>query len=251
MIKMHFSIVLKYLLLTTLILLFNLLNLPSLSGQTHKLSTSVDAPLLGSGGLAFGLSIPLQKKLPVLKKEDIMRLDPQLIRPTFDQIATRQYYDWAQKTSDITLNASILSPLVLLLDQRSRNETGTIGLMYLEAFLINNGITGLFKAGFKRTRPYVYNPNADFPLKMKPNARLSFFSGHASNSATFSFFAAKVFSDNNPDNKWSPVVWSTAAILPAVTGYMRVKAGKHFPTDVIVGYAVGAAVGILIPALHK
>ena len=67
--------------------------------------------------------------------------------------------------------------------------------------------------------------------------------------ATFSFFTAKVFSDTNPNSKLRPWVWSSAALLPAVTGYLRVKGGKHFPTDVIVGYAVGAAIGILVPGI--
>ena len=40
-------------------------------------------------------------------------------------------------------------------------------------------------------------------------------------------------------------------MLPAVTGYLRFKAGKHFPTDIIVGYGVGATIGYLVPELHK
>ncbi len=43
-----------------------------------------------------------------------------------------------------------------------------------------------------------------------------------------------------------------AALIPPVTvGYLRIKAMRHFPTDVITGLAVGAAVGILVPHLHK
>ena len=30
----------------------------------------------------------------------------------------------------------------------------------------------------------------------------------------------------------------------------RIRAGKHFPTDVLTGAAVGAAVGSLLPHLH-
>ncbi|MEM9023429.1 MAG: phosphatase PAP2 family protein, partial [Bacteroidota bacterium] len=39
--------------------------------------------------------------------------------------------------------------------------------------------------------------------------------------------------------------------VPATTGLMRVLAGKHFPTDVITGYAVGGAIGFLVPHLHR
>ncbi len=46
-------------------------------------------------------------------------------------------------------------------------------------------------------------------------------------------------------------LWSFSAYIPALTGYFRVKAGKHFTTDVMAGYAVGAFTGWLIPHLHK
>ena len=46
-------------------------------------------------------------------------------------------------------------------------------------------------------------------------------------------------------------MWSGAFLIPATTAYLRVKAGRHFPTDVIAGYATGAIVGYLIPHLHK
>jgi membrane-associated phospholipid phosphatase len=36
----------------------------------------------------------------------------------------------------------------------------------------------------------------------------------------------------------------------ALIGVARVAAGSHFPTDVLVGAAAGAAIGIAIPALH-
>lgn len=63
---------------------------------------------------------------------------------------------------------------------------------------------------------------------------------------------AKVFSDYNPQlgaKKW--LLFGAALIPPAFVGYYRYKALKHFPTDIIVGTAIGAAVGILVPHLHK
>jgi membrane-associated phospholipid phosphatase len=35
------------------------------------------------------------------------------------------------------------------------------------------------------------------------------------------------------------------------TGLLRVLAGKHFPTDVIVGAVAGSAVGLTVPFLHR
>jgi membrane-associated phospholipid phosphatase len=70
-------------------------------------------------------------------------------------------------------------------------------------------------------------------------------------TAAATFFAAKVFTDFNPDSKLKPYVWTAAAIVPAVVGYQRLRAGKHFLTDNLLGYGVGMACGILIPELHK
>jgi hypothetical protein len=42
-----------------------------------------------------------------------------------------------------------------------------------------------------------------------------------------------------------------AAVVPAFPGLMRVKAGKHFATDVMAGYAFGALLGYFIPHMHK
>jgi len=47
------------------------------------------------------------------------------------------------------------------------------------------------------------------------------------------------------------LIWSAAVLIPAVTGFSRVNTHNHFPTDVIVGYIVGAAIGYLIPVIHK
>ena len=63
---------------------------------------------------------------------------------------------------------------------------------------------------------------------------------------------AKVYSDYHPElgNKkyW---LYGAALIPPLIVGYYRIKAMRHFPTDVITGLAVGAAVGILVPHLHR
>ncbi|MEQ8424859.1 MAG: phosphatase PAP2 family protein, partial [Cyclobacteriaceae bacterium] len=79
------------------------------------------------------------------------------------------------------------------------------------------------------------------------------FSGHTSHTAAASFFMAKVISDYHPNmNKGARIIlWSAAVYIPALTATLRVKAGKHFPSDVVAGYAVGAFAGWLIPQLHK
>jgi len=80
----------------------------------------------------------------------------------------------------------------------------------------------------------------------------SFFSGHVSMAAGASFFMAKVYSDYHPElgaKKWW--LYSAALIPPAFVGYFRYRGFMHFPTDILLGTAVGAAVGVLRPHFHK
>jgi membrane-associated phospholipid phosphatase len=42
-----------------------------------------------------------------------------------------------------------------------------------------------------------------------------------------------------------------ASIPPLVTGWLRMKALAHFPSDVLAGYLIGGGFGILIPQLHR
>ena len=69
--------------------------------------------------------------------------------------------------------------------------------------------------------------------------------------AILSVFAAKVYNDLYPDSRWRKWVWVGALAVPAATAWYRYRAGKHFPTDVTVGYAIGAGLAWLVPTLHK
>jgi membrane-associated phospholipid phosphatase len=87
--------------------------------------------------------------------------------------------------------------------------------------------------------------------KTSTDARISFFSGHASMTAAISFFTAKVFTEYIEDNTAKILIWTGAALLPAATAISRVNTHWHFPTDVMMGYAIGAFVGYIIPELHR
>jgi membrane-associated phospholipid phosphatase len=70
-------------------------------------------------------------------------------------------------------------------------------------------------------------------------------------AAASMFFMAKVYSDYHPNSRWRYAVWTVAALSPATTALLRVRAGKHFPIDVALGYVVGAATGYLVPFAHQ
>lgn len=96
----------------------------------------------------------------------------------------------------------------------------------------------------KRSRPLVYNTSLPLGDRQDKDAQRSFFAGLTIATASVTFFAAKVFNDFNPDSKLKTCVWTTTAFVPVVVVYQRLRAGKHFLTDNILGYAVGAGLGI-------
>lgn len=169
---------------------------------------------------------------------------------SFDRGATNNFSSSAQKISDAILYTGATLPFIMYFNHRCRAQEASVALMGIETILITNGLTNIAKASFKRFRPFTYNEDVPNELKLESGARLSFFSGHASNTAAMFFFSAKVLTEIHPDMKNKYLVWTAAATIPAAISYFRYKAGKHFPTDVITGYAVGAAVGYLIPTIH-
>jgi len=168
---------------------------------------------------------------------------------SFDRGAIRSYRK--ATASDVLVGASIVLPLTLLADDQIRRDWKVVGVMWGETLLLETGLNNLVKGLSRRTRPYVYDQQTPLSRKANPDARASFYSGHTSAAAAMSFFTGRVFSDYLSDRKTRICLWSAAASYPVVVAILRVESGKHFPSDVIVGYVAGAAIGYVIPELHK
>ncbi|MEO1514283.1 MAG: phosphatase PAP2 family protein [Bacteroidota bacterium] len=222
----------------------------STTNSPYDLHWKKEVPLL-----SFGLGSTIGGVLIVKNVEPYAFTNAQLLPPTpigsFDESARSNWSHDYDKASDVLMYGSILLPLSLGLDKEIRRDYMKIGMLFSQTFTITQGLTAMTKGLVKRDRPYLFNPDAPLSEKQSRSARLSFFSGHTATVSSLSFFSAKVWTDYHPDSKWKPLVWSVAAVLPAATGYFRYKAGKHYPSDVITGYAVGALVGFVVPHLHK
>ncbi len=227
------------------------LMLGSLPAQSpYSLNTGREILIGSPGAGALGASILLDRRIEPLTPEQISALDANDV-PGIDRWVTRQWSVPAQRTSDRFLFGSLILPVTLALDQPSRGNFGQVSLITLESLLLTAGLTNLTKTLVKRPRPFTYNPDLPMELKLEKDSRYSFFSGHTSITSTMSFLTAKMYHDFYPESDARPYVWASAALIPAITGYLRVRGGKHYLTDVLVGYGVGAAIGILVPQLHK
>jgi len=124
-------------------------------------------------------------------------------------------------------------------------------IMLLELAMFNFAVNNITKYGFQRPRPYVYNAVLQPGETLSKTVRTSFVSGHTSFAASNSFFAAALFQRAYPDSPFVPYVYLTASAVPIATGIYRVRAGKHYYSDVIAGSITGAAVAYLVVQLHK
>ena len=181
--------------------------------------------------------------------DQINALDRNTIK-LFDRNATYNWNKTAARWSDGIMIGTGVLPLLFLADKRSRKDFAKVSTIYAEIFLVNVGLTNLTKELVKRKRPYSYNPNVSMEEKLKKDAQHSFFSGHVSLTSAMTFGFAQMYQDYFPNSPAKPGVWFAAAVVPLITAILRNRAGKHYWSDVMVGYLVGASVGILIPRLH-
>lgn len=240
-----------------LLLLFSLSSPTALIAQSsssgpYHLSLKRELMFGGAGGLALGLGTYFQNQLdadkPLLSE---LSLTAYKDVNAFDRLGTNIGSKRARLWSDLSRDAGIGIGSLLIFGRETRRDAGKLAILYTETMLLTSGLTNLTKASFRRSRPYVFAPDWDPDRPLKSGDRASFLSGHTSLAAAGSFFFATVFSDYYPESKLKRYVWGAAITIPALTGYLRVRAAKHFPTDVIAGYALGAGIGYLVPTLHK
>ena len=183
---------------------------------------------------------------------EINRLNPDGLS-SFDKAAIYNSSTKAASYSDFFRTSMTLLPIYFVSNHHTKEDVWPLVAMSLEVLSTTFGLTNLAKNIARRPRPFAYNPEIPLENKLKIDAKRSFFSGHTSHTAAFTFFMAKVVTDYHPNMKkgFKAVMWSGAVLIPATTAYLRVKAGRHFPTDVMAGYAVGALVGFIVPHLHK
>lgn len=157
----------------------------------------------------------------------------------------------AEDWSDYMHYSAMLLPLTVLIPNKMDDNLKTISVMLVEAISLNLSTTFLTKYLARRPRPFIYNPQTVLADKQTRAATESFVSGHTSNAAMLSVFSATVFNDLFPESKWRTPIWAAALTIPAAVGILRVESGKHFPTDVLAGYGLGALIGYLVPTLHR
>jgi len=238
------------------------LSLPSqphfIGGSPLAANLSIDLPIvLGLGSALLGMTIS-DPQLPPPSCSPLC--DAQTVNE-LDRVSIGWHSKPARTASDILLGMNLVLPVMLdLIDvAASRPPDALRGylqdlLILSEVFVVNSGINGLFKYAVRRPRPFLYDTDMDaFSLsdRQDVDSGLSFYSGHSSSAFAMATAGSYLFTLRHPRSKWVIPIWIFSEALAATTASMRVLAGKHFITDVLVGAVMGSAVGLLIPYLHR
>ena len=154
---------------------------------------------------------------------------------------------WAGTASDVVvLGVMGGAALAALAGAPSEQRTGNAAV-FGETIAAAYAATGWLKATVGRERPVLYTADAPAAADDPDNQR-SFPSGH-----TAAAFGAAVSYLVVSERQHLPHRTRNTVLLfgGAVTvGALRVAAGRHFPTDVLAGAALGSLIGWLVPTLH-
>jgi membrane-associated phospholipid phosphatase len=207
----------------------------------YDVRPAVDLPL--TAALLVGAGIPY--------------LIPDLITPRcpcdphevnrFDRWAIGHHSAAASTASDVTAALAVLVPPAADALRLGATSALAADLIVLgETLAVNSALVVAAKYATQRPLPLTYAGDPAY-LEAQGGYR-SFYSGHTSTVVAALTASAWTLRWRYGEQVWPWVVDGAAG---ASVGVERILAGRHFPTDVIVGAAAGFAVGTAVPWLHR
>lgn len=216
----------------------------------YRLEAWREGLLIGGAAAGAGAAAIIGHSQEPLTAGDIERLSRNSING-FDRGATREFNDAVSDASWVLAGAVVAAPLSLLFDSDVRRDWREFSFMYTETMALAVVLPAIGKSSVQRIRPLVYNPDIPLERKLALDPKGSFFSRHTTVAFASAVFLCTVYDRYNPDSRAKMYLWTGSIAAAAGVGYMRYESGRHFPTDIIVGAAVGSALGWGIPALHR
>ena len=233
-----------------LIALFLLMANPCIwASHPYESSLRFDLPLgLGAAGVAaFGqyrLSQMEPRQTPY-NRDDLLPWDRPFAGTWNSQAA--QASDWLAVVGTFPLVVGVAS---VQNGTMGWGDFGTQFLMLYEVLALQSGINLAVRSLQVWPRPFTLG-NQGGAERQEGQASGSFYSGHSSAAFSVAVFSSVWFSEVYPHSRWRSWVWAGSLSLAALTAGLRVVAGKHYPSDVIVGALVGGLIGWAVPMWHQ
>ncbi|MBL7812252.1 MAG: phosphatase PAP2 family protein [Bacteroidetes bacterium] len=151
------------------------------------------------------------------------------------------------RAADVTLIATGAAA-ALWWGMGNANNRRTFGVITAENVWLTWNCTQTIKMLVNRPRPYARSMTSPYPKK---DDAWSFVSGHSSVAgATLASVWLLGPSSGHMSAQRQKILVGTTGILALGTAVLRVCAGKHYPSDVLAGFALGMGVAWLNTKLH-
>ena len=214
---------------------------------THRLDPAIDVPMLViptviAAGNFLATTAPPPACSPLCKPGPLNDLDR--------SFAGLWAPEWALATDLAVAGAGAVALATLLIEEAPLAALQD-AVVITEAVLWTVALSTVTKVATRRPRPFLYSDRAPLWRREGTDAGWSFFSGHVATAAVLTTATVTIFAKRDPN---SPAPWVALAVGSALTTFVaigRVQSGRHFPTDVMAGAAIGAAFGYLVPLMHE
>lgn len=173
--------------------------------------------------------------------------------PHFDRAVEGYLSETAHASSNITATLTIGLPVAAQFSDGFSPAFSKALVVEAQAISATLVVNTLVKELVNRPRPYTHNVHAMGLCREKSvdgEADVSFPSGHSANSFAGAVAGSLLYTARVNDSAARHVMWGVEFALAAATAELRVFAGRHYRSDVLVGSALGAAFGVLVPWLH-
>jgi len=149
-----------------------------------------------------------------------------------------------------TLGAGLVVDWIALRDEYDPWDSAGIDAGW---FFSNTLTTRVAKVAAGRERPFVepcgLDPDYVSSCDAGSDGNASFFSGHASESATLAGLLCARHLHRRERGRADLAICGAAVAASAATGVLRITADQHWATDVLVGWISGGIFGYVLPSL--
>ncbi|MFN3951987.1 MAG: phosphatase PAP2 family protein [Thermaurantimonas sp.] len=204
--------------------------------------------LIGNVALAGSNSV-LRGSLQVPEPEQILLLDKDRLF-FIDRVTYQPFNHSVERASHYMMLSAISLPLLLAPLCQSGGELFTLGVIGLETYMTTYLTIQTLKLLTRRPRPVMYSNDYNISEYKGIQSLNSFPSGHAAMAFSAAGFIHACYLAFLPKGILYSVLKYTTYAAALSAGFLRYRSGVHHLTDVIVGSAIGYALGYVIPQLH-
>jgi len=171
----------------------------------------------------------------------------------WDESVRGHHSDSTSARSDTIAALTVAAPVFAVMGGGVDESAAHRGMIYVESLSFAMFLNATAKYLVQRPRPYVYSTDPAVVRMVEGQERdshLSFFSGHSTLVFTAAVAGSYLYGAQSPDEASRATLWGVELAMASATASLRVRAGKHFYSDVILGALVGAGVGATVPRLY-